>query len=101
MEGVGSASTFDEAFTKPVNSLVGPYPAQGSMVVAQVLEHIDANMAEFPTQRDSIRTELTNLRAREREEIFAAGLRKRLEDQKKIQINKDVLQRVVSSYSRS
>jgi len=101
VEGVGSASTFDEAFTKPVNSLVGPYPAQGSMVVAQVLEHIDANMAEFPTQRDSIRTELTNLRAREREEIFAAGLRKRLEDQKKIQINKDVLQRVVSSYSRS
>ena len=101
VEGVGNASTFADAFTKPVNTMIGPYVAQGSVAVAQILEHVEPNMAEFPTTRDSIRDELRNLRAREREEIFMAGLRKRLESEKKIQVNKDVMQRVVGSYTRS
>jgi peptidyl-prolyl cis-trans isomerase D len=99
VEGAGSATTFADAFTKPVNSLIGPLPAQGSQVVAQVVEHVDANMAEFPTQRDAIRDELRNLKAREREDIFAAGLRKRLEQEKKIRVNNDVLKRVMDNYS--
>jgi hypothetical protein len=98
VEGAGSASIFTDAFTKPVNSLVGPLSAQGSQVVAQVVEHVEANMAEFPTQRDAIRDELRNLKAREREEIFAAGLRKRLEAEKKIQVNNDVVKRIIDNY---
>jgi hypothetical protein len=99
VEGAGSASTFMDAFTKPVNSLIGPYAAQGSVVVAQIVDRSDANMAEFPTQRDGIRDELRNLRAREREEIFAAGLRQRLEAEKKIKVNNDVVKRILDSYT--
>jgi peptidyl-prolyl cis-trans isomerase D len=99
VEGVGSASTFVDAFNKPVNSLIGPYSAQGSVVVAQIVERNQANMAEFSTQRDGIRDELRNMRARERDEIFSAGLRKRLEQEKKIQIHNDVLKRVIDSYT--
>jgi hypothetical protein len=39
VEGVGSATTLADAFTKPVNTLIGPIPAQGSVVVAQVVAH--------------------------------------------------------------
>jgi len=99
VEGAGSASTFIDAFTKPANSMIGPYAAQGSVVVAQIVERVEANMAEFATQRDSIRDELRNTRAREREEIFAAGLRKRLEAEKKIQVHNDVVKRILDSYT--
>ena len=99
VEGAGGAATFVDAFTKPVNSLIGPYPAQGSVAVAQIEEHIEANMAEFPVQRDGIRDELRNLRAREREEIFSAGLKKRLEQEKKIQVHNDVVKRIIDSYT--
>jgi len=99
VEGAGSASTFIDAFTKPANSMIGPYAAQGSVVVAQIVERVEANMSEFATQRDSIRDELRNTRAREREEIFAAGLRKRLEAEKKIQVHNDVVKRILDSYT--
>ena len=101
IEGAGSATTFVDAFNKPANSLIGPYAAQGSVVVAQIIDHTDANMAEFATQRDGIRDELRNLRAREREEIFSAGLRKRLEQEKKIKVHEDVVKRIIDSYTRS
>jgi peptidyl-prolyl cis-trans isomerase D len=99
VEGAGSASTFADAFTKPVNSLVGPLSAQGSQLVAQVVEHVEANMADFPVQRDGIRDELRNLKAREREEIFTAGLRKRLEAEKKIRVNNDVVKQILEGYT--
>jgi peptidyl-prolyl cis-trans isomerase D len=99
VEGAGGASTFVDAFTKPVNSVIGPFSAQGSVVVAQITEHQEANMGDFATQRDSIRDELRNTRARERGEVFAAGLRKRLEQEKKIKVNNDVVQRILSAYT--
>ncbi len=101
VEGVGSASTLSDAFIKPVGSLLGPISAQGNVVVAQVVAHIAPNMAEFPVQRDAIRDELRNTKAREREEIFTAGLRKRLEQEKKIRVNNDVLKQLIDNYTRS
>ena len=101
VEGVGSATIFADAFTKPENTLLGPFSAQGNVVVAQVVARFGANMADFVTQRDGIRDELRNTKAREREEIFSAGLRKRLEQEKKIQIHNDVVKRILESYTRS
>ena len=101
VEGVGSASTLADAFTKPPNTLLGPFSAQGNVVVAQVVGHSEANMAEFATQRDGIRDELRNIKAREREGIFTAGLRKRLEQEKKIKVHDDVVKRLLESYTRS
>jgi hypothetical protein len=101
VEGVGSATVVSDAFTKPVSTLMGPISAQGNVVIAQVVAHVEPNMAEFPAQRDGIRDELRNLKAREREEIFTMGLRKRLEQEKKLQLHNDVLKRIIDSYTRS
>lgn len=101
VEGAGSASIFADAFTKKDGAFIGPVNAQGSVAVAQIVEHAPANMAEFATQRDAIRDELRNLRAREREDVFAAGLRKRLEQEKKIRVHDDVVKRLIDSYTRT
>jgi peptidyl-prolyl cis-trans isomerase D len=101
IEGVGSGSTFEDAFTKPVNTILGPYPAQSTVVVAQVTGHEEANMADFPVQRDSLRETLRNSKGREREAIFSNGLEKRLEQEKKIKVNNDVLKNLIANYSHS
>jgi peptidyl-prolyl cis-trans isomerase D len=101
IEGVGGASTFEDAFSKPVGTVLGPFPAQHTEVVAQVTGRVEPNMAEFPNQRDNIRETLKNSKIRERQEVFAAGLQKRLEEEKKIKVNNDVLKSLIASYSRS
>ena len=101
VEGVGSATTFADAFTKPVGTFLGPLSAQGNVAVAQVAGHVEPNMAEFAVQRDGIRDELRSSKAREREGLFTAGLRKRLEQEKRIQVHKDVIKRLLENYSRS
>jgi peptidyl-prolyl cis-trans isomerase D len=101
VEGVGSATLFADAFTKPVNSVLNPIPAQGNMVVAQIVAHIEPNMAEFPTQSAGIRQELQNQKAREREELFTAGLQKRLEQEKVIKIHNEVVKQLLDTYSHS
>jgi hypothetical protein len=70
-------------------------------VIAQVAAHVEPNMAEFPVQRDAIRQELENQRAREREEIFTAGLRQRMEQEKLIHLHNDVVKQLLANYSRS
>lgn len=101
IEGLGSATSVGDAFNRPVGTVLGPLPVQGSQAIIQVTGHTEANMAEFPVQRDAIRGELFSSRAREREALFAAGLKKRLEDEKKIKVHNDVIKRLIDSYSRS
>jgi hypothetical protein len=49
----------------------------------------------------SIRQELQNQKAREREELFTAGLQKRLEQEKVIKIHNEVVKQLLDSYSHS
>lgn len=101
VEGVGSATLFADAFSQPVSTMLGPISAQGNMVVAQVVAHVEPNMADYPVQSVSIRQELQNQKAREREELFTAGLQKRLEQEKVIKIHNEVVKQLLDSYSHS
>ena len=101
IEGLGSASSVADAFSRPVGSMLGPLAIQGSQAIVQITGHTEPNMADYPTQRDAIRGELLSSRSRERESIFAAGLKKRLEEDKKIKVHNDVVKRLIDSYSRT
>jgi hypothetical protein len=101
IEGVGALSTLPQALTKPVNSIVGPAPASGGgQVVAQIVSKTPANMAQLSAQQASIRDELKQQKVRDRIEVFQAGLRNRLQQEGKLKINKDVVNRIVQSYSQ-
>lgn len=99
VEGVGSANLLSDAFTKPVGTLIGPITANGNRVIAKVLSHTAANMAELAKNSASIRDEIKGRRARERNIIFEDGVRQKLTKEGKIKINQDAIKRVVASYT--
>jgi peptidyl-prolyl cis-trans isomerase D len=98
IEGVGSASYFNEAFAKPVGSLIAPVTVSETKVIAKVTARTDANLAELASQRDNLREELKNRKARERNALFEDGIRQRLTEEGKIRIYQDVLSRLAANY---
>ncbi len=99
VEGVGSASYVEDAFSKPVGGLIGPVSVADGTVVAQVVARIPADMSKLPEQSAAIRDEVRSQKARDREDVFAEGVRDALTKQKKIKIHPGVIQRIISSYS--
>jgi len=100
IENLGAVSTFPEAFTKPVNSLVGPVSAGGGEVVAKIVSKTPADMSQLPAQQASLREELKQQKVRDRVQIFESGLRKRLEQEGKLKIHQDVLSRIIQNYAQ-
>jgi peptidyl-prolyl cis-trans isomerase D len=100
IEGIGSASTLSDAFTKPVGALFGPVSIPGGRVVAKIAAKIPADLTELPAQTAGIRDELRQQKTRDRTTMFEDGLKKRLQDQGKLKIHQDVITRLVQSYSQ-
>lgn len=98
-EGVGSASTVPDAFTKPDGALFGPVAVPGGEVVAKVVAKTPANIADLAKQIGGIRTELRDKKTTDRSTLFEEGLKKRLIAEGKLKINQDVLTRLVQSYT--
>lgn len=99
-EGVGTASSVPDAFTKPVGALFGPMTVSGGQMVGKVIEKIPASPADLAKQADSIRTELRQKKAADRTTLFEEGLKKRLMAEGKLKINQDVLTRIIQNYTQ-
>jgi len=98
IEGLGSASSLVEAFTKPAGSLIGPVTMLDAKVVAKIAARTDADMSGLAAQRDALRDELKNKQAQERERLFEEGLRQALIREGKIKIHQDVITRLTANY---
>ena len=98
-EGVGSATSVPDAFTKPDGSLFGPVAVAGAQVIGKVVARTPANLADLPKQSDTIRAELRQKKMADRSTLFEEGLKKRLTAEGKLKINQDVLSRLVQSYT--
>jgi len=98
VEGLGQASYVGQAFDKPDGAVFGPLPVTGGQVVGKVVSHLPADMSQFEAQRAGLRDELKSTKAREREELFRAGLREQLIKEGKVKIYQDVVNRLVATY---
>jgi peptidyl-prolyl cis-trans isomerase D len=98
VEGVGSAAYLQEAFSKPVGSVIGPLGIADGRVVIKVLSHTPSDTSQMGEQRSAIRDEMKSKKARDRSMIFEAGLRQKLIQQGKIKLYQDVIARVSQSY---
>jgi peptidyl-prolyl cis-trans isomerase D len=98
VEGLGSASYVQEAFTKPDGSLLGPLGIADGRVVIRVLSHSPADMSQLAAQRDALRDEILSRKERDRGVLFEAGVRERLIKEGKIRIHQDVVNRLTASY---
>jgi peptidyl-prolyl cis-trans isomerase D len=99
VEGVGTASTIPDAFSKPVGAIIGPQSVSGGELVAKIVSKTPANMAELPAKMASIRDELKQQKQRDRAQLFQDGLKARLTADGKVKIHQDVIARIVASYS--
>lgn len=95
IEGVGSASSFAEAFAAKDGSIVGPLAVADGKAVVKVLSHTPADMSGFASQQTGIRDELKQKLSRERFALFEEGLRKRLEKDGKITVHTDAINKLV------
>jgi peptidyl-prolyl cis-trans isomerase D len=99
IEGLGSAGMFQDAFTKPVGSLIGPTGLTGdSKVVCKVVEKVPADLLGLPSQRVAIRDQIKSQKGQGRNTLFEEGLRDELTKEGKIKVHQDVIDRLLASY---
>ena len=98
VEGLGPASSVNEAFARPDGSVFGPIPVQGNRIVVKVVSHIPADMTELGAQRSAIRDDLKSKIAQERYQLFEAGVREQLIKDGKVKIHQDVINRLIANY---
>lgn len=98
IEGLGSAQSVAEAFTKPAGTIFGPIVAGSAQVVGKVSARVPADMNGFAAQKTAIRDELKRSRVRERNSLFEDGIRNELEKDGKLKVNKEVVDRLIASY---
>lgn len=98
VEGLGSAAYLAEGFIKPDGTILGPLPIPEGRVVAKVLAHMPADMSLLPAQHAGLEAELRSKKARERNELFSAGLREQLIKEGKVKIHKKVVDQLIANY---
>jgi len=100
IEGVGTASTVPDAFTKPVGSILGPQSVTGGQLVAKVVSKTPANVNDLPAQMTTIRNEIKQQKQRDRAQLFQEGLKSKLTADGKLKIHQDAINRIVQSYGQ-
>jgi peptidyl-prolyl cis-trans isomerase D len=96
--GFGSANYAAQAFSSPDGTIVGPLLLPDATVVAKVVEHIDPDPAKLAAERDKIRDDIKSEKAKQRDQLFEAGLKERLIQEGKIKIHQDVINRIIAGY---
>ncbi|HYP06835.1 MAG TPA: peptidyl-prolyl cis-trans isomerase [Bryobacteraceae bacterium] len=97
-DGIGPATYLQEAFTKPVGSLVGPINIGAQVIVAKVAEKIVASPAELAAARDQLVISIKQRKAQERKELFEDGLLTQLIKEGKVKKNQETIKRLVTQY---
>jgi len=96
---LGSSAYFQEGFTAPVGTLLGPIAMPDGTVVMKVLAHTPADPSKLPAMRSTIRDEIKRQRANDRAQLFDEGVQARLTKEGKIKVHQDVLTKMINSYT--
>ncbi len=98
VEGLGAASAFNDAFISPVGTVGGPVSVDRKRVFFRVKEHIEPDLGKFAAERSAIVDRLRQKKARERMELFEAGLLEELVRKGTVKIYEDARQKVVAAF---
>jgi hypothetical protein len=98
VEGFGSATYIDDAFTKPDGTIMNPIPMPDATVIVKVMEHVLADLGQLAEQRDKIREDLKVQKARIRGNLFQGGLVDELVRQGRLKLHQDVINRIIISF---
>jgi peptidyl-prolyl cis-trans isomerase D len=96
--GLGSANYFMDYFSQPDGALIGPVLMPDATVVAKIVSHVAPDMAQFAAQRSTVRDQIKSQKARDRANLFDAGVKADLIKSGKVKIHQDVIKRLLSGY---
>jgi peptidyl-prolyl cis-trans isomerase D len=97
IDGLGPASSLEDAFGLPDGGVVGPIVIQGRNVVARVAEKSAADLAALPVEHDSLLSQLKQKKAQERNALLMDGILARLTSEGKVTVNQKEIQNLVAS----
>lgn len=97
-EGIGNASYFSDAFTKPAGAIVGAVNVGAQTVVCKVADKQSPDPAKLAQERQTIVMQIKNRKTDERDKLFQDSILNKLTEERKIKIHKDVINRIVQGY---
>lgn len=98
VEGIGSGSLFEDAFTKPAGAILGPIPAAGQTIVAKVVSHTPADQAKLAAERTQIVDQIKQRKGQERRELFFDSILAQLIKEGKVKKHNDTIRRLAAAY---
>ncbi len=98
VDGLGSASYVETAFTQPVGSIVGPVMIQGRDVVYKVVDKKSADPVLMAQQRDGVITQLKQKKAVAANDLFMDSLLAKLAADGKVKKYPDAIKRLAGSF---
>jgi peptidyl-prolyl cis-trans isomerase D len=96
--GFGSANYVAQNFSSPDNTIAGPVLMPDGTVVLKVLAHIPADLSNLPAERVALRDQIKTEKAKQRDQLFEAGLKERLIQEGKIKIHQNVINSIIAGY---
>ncbi len=100
VEGIGPAVYFEEAFTKPVGTILGPSMINNKDVVSKVVGRVEADMVGFAAEKDAILMGIKKKKAQDRNELLMDSILAKLTDDGKVKIHRDAIQRLLAQMRR-
>lgn len=98
VEGLGLAAYVQDAFTKPVGTVVGPSEINGQNVVWKILEQVHADPATYASQKDAIVDALKRNKATVMNELMEDSVIVQLTDNGKLKVNNDAVKALAATY---
>jgi hypothetical protein len=98
--GLGPAGTLNEAFLRPVGTVIGPVSVQDRNIVYKIVAQQPADPKNFAYERDVAVQELKQQKARAMYDLFQDGILNQARVDGKLKIHQDAIRQIVATYAR-
>jgi peptidyl-prolyl cis-trans isomerase D len=98
VSGIGPAVYLEDAFTKPVGTIIGPLPIQGRQVVAKSIAKTEADMANLNAERPELLETLKRTKAQQRNALLMDSILTKLTNDGKVKKHQEEIQRTMALY---
>jgi peptidyl-prolyl cis-trans isomerase D len=98
IEGLGTAAYLEEAFTKPVGTILGPMVIQARNIVAKVVEKKPADLSRLAAEHDMLVANLRHNKAQSRDDLLRDSILAKLTAEGKVKINRDAIKKFTASF---
>jgi len=98
VEGLGPASLIEDAFKKPVGTIVGPVSVQGRDVIYQIVDRKTYDPSQLKQERAAVMSDLKRKKGAMNNALFMDSILSKLVADGKVKVYRDTIKRVSASF---